>query len=219
MRCSPEVRRRGPGRAGRPCRGARRCARRPGSSASSSIEVPRVACSCSSERTASAISRRPPYPIATLTSRPGLPAVAAAASFSTRAGAAGQQIQRAHGVHVPAVGDQPADGALDNPQQRLELGGRARQVVRRQQPQGDHFNASFPAPLEQLEDLVRALLVPAGHVEQSGGPGPPAVAVAHHADVPGNRLRRQGTFEPARVEPVNQATKSHLRPSCHPAHL
>jgi hypothetical protein len=27
--------------------------------------------------------------------------------------------------------------------------------------------------------------------------------------VPGNRLRGQGHFEPARVQPVDQATKSH----------
>ena len=107
-------------------------------------------------------------------------------------------------------GDEAADGVLDDPQQRLELGARPPQVVCGQQPEGDDLDAGFPAPLEQLEDLVGALLVAAGHVEQAHGPGPPAVAVAHHADVPGNHLRGQGTFEPARVEPVNQATKSHL---------
>ena len=123
---------------------------------------------------------------------------------------AGQQVQRAHRVHVPALGDETADRVLDDPQQRLELGGRPGEIVGGQQPQGDDLDAGFPAPLEQLEDLVGALLVAAGHVEQAGGPGPPAVAVTHHADMPRDRPRGQGTFEPARVEPVNQATKSHV---------
>src|SRR4028118_2344327 len=42
-------------------------------STSSSSDVPRPACSASSERTASAISRRPPYPTAPLTGRPRQP--------------------------------------------------------------------------------------------------------------------------------------------------
>src|SRR5579875_3148053 len=60
-------------------------------SASSSIVVPRVACSCSSDRTASAISLRPPYPTATFTSRPPRLAVTSAASFSTWTVSAGSR--------------------------------------------------------------------------------------------------------------------------------
>ena len=50
----------GRGRAGPWCRGARRCARRRGPRRAPRSTCPRSACSCSSERTASAISRRPP---------------------------------------------------------------------------------------------------------------------------------------------------------------
>jgi hypothetical protein len=121
-----------------------------------------------------------------------------------------EEVQRTHRVQVPAPGDQPTDCLLDDPEQRLELGGGPRQVVGGQQPQGDHLHAGFTAPLEQLEDLVGALLVADTHIEQPGRPGPPPVAVTHHADVPRNRRRGQGSFEPASVEPVDQATKSHV---------
>ncbi len=50
-------------------------------SASSSIEVPFSWASTSMDRTASAISWRPPYPMATLTTIPVMCAVAASASF------------------------------------------------------------------------------------------------------------------------------------------
>ena len=50
----------GRGRAGPWCRGARRCARRRGPRPAPRSRCPWSACSCSSERTASAISRRPP---------------------------------------------------------------------------------------------------------------------------------------------------------------
>jgi hypothetical protein len=54
-------------------------------SASSSMVVPDSACCNSSLRTASAISCRPPYPIATLSSSPGRPCVRAAAAESLSA--------------------------------------------------------------------------------------------------------------------------------------
>ena len=45
-------------------------------------------------------------------------------------GAAGQQVERAHRVHVPAARRRARDGVLDDPQQRLELsGGRVRLSV------------------------------------------------------------------------------------------
>src|SRR4029077_12949191 len=95
------------------------------------------------------------------------------------------------------------------PQQRLELAGRAAQVVGRQPPQGDHLDAVLLAPLEQLEDLVGTLLVPPADVRYARRPGPPAVAVAHHADVVRDRGRRQAPLEPPLIETVDELAQSH----------
>ena len=93
----------GRGRAGPWCRGARRCARRRCTPASSSSVVPLPACSCSRERTASAISRRPPYPTAMLTSSPSTSRVDSAAVFRRSATDGRQQVERAHRVQPPAL--------------------------------------------------------------------------------------------------------------------
>ena len=99
-------------------------------------------------------------PTATLTSRPSQPAVASPASLSARAVSAGSRSRAPTGLIRQPPSTSSRDGFLDDPQQRLELAGRAAQVVGRQQPQGDHLDAVLLAPLEQLEDLVGTLLVP-----------------------------------------------------------
>ena len=103
-------------------------------------------------------------------------------------GVGGQQVQRAHRLHVPLLGHQLADGVLDDPQQRLELVRLPGQVVGGQQPQRDDLDAGLLAPVEQLEDLVRARLMTAADVGQARRPRPPAVTVAHHPDVTRYRL-------------------------------
>jgi hypothetical protein len=60
-------------------------------SASSSIVVPAFACSCSRDRTASAISCRPPYPTAMLTASPRRSTVRSAAALSTCAVSGGSR--------------------------------------------------------------------------------------------------------------------------------
>ena len=79
-----------------------------------------------------------------------------------------QQVERAHRVEVPVLRRQLAHGVLDDPQQRGELTGRAGQVVRGQQPEGDDLHAAFLAPLQQLEDLVGALLMAAADIGEAG---------------------------------------------------
>src|SRR3954468_5549926 len=121
-------------------------------SASSSIDVPREACSCSSERRASPFPRRPPYPTAMLTITPSTSRVSSAASLSRRAVSAGSRSRAptggsrqrpsagraAHGGHPPAalVG-QVGDRLLDDQQQLAELLGRPVEVLGGQQPQRD----------------------------------------------------------------------------------
>src|SRR5690349_1016232 len=124
-------------------------------------------------------------------------------------GLRGQQVQGPDRVDSPAAVDELAHGFLDDPQQRLELAGRAAQVVGRQQPQGDHLDAVLLAPLQQLEDLVGALLVPPADVGHSRRPGPAPVAVAHHANVVRDRSRRQTPLEPPLIEPVHELAQSH----------
>ena len=91
-------------------------------SASCSIDVPCAACACSSERTASAISRRPPYPIATLTCRPGDVARRVLDELEPVRRGLRQQVEGADRVHPPATGRGEAlDGVLDDLDQRAEL--------------------------------------------------------------------------------------------------
>src|SRR5215469_8267648 len=123
-----------------------------------------------------------------------------------------QQVESAHRLDVVALSDQFADSVLDDAQQGLKLGCRPGQVVGREQPQGDDLDAGLLAPLEQLEDLVSARLVPAADVGQASPPSPPPVTVAHHPDVPGNRLRRQGRLESVLVQPVDETAESHPAP-------
>jgi len=113
---------------------------------------------------------------------------------------------------VPALGDQALHRALDDPQQRLDLGGRAGEVVGREQPQRDHLDAGLAAPREQLEDVIGALLVAGAHVGQAHGPGPPPVAVQDHPDVARNRVPGERRFQPPLIEPVDEIAKSHPHP-------
>ena len=66
--------------------------------------------------------------------------------------------------------------------------------------------------LVDIENLVgdpRAAAATVRDVLETRLAGPPAVPVAHHADVPGNGVGRQGSLEPAFVQPVDQVTKIH----------
>src|SRR5580704_1811935 len=151
----------------------------------------------------------PPVPHRHVDEQPGLVRGRVGRVLQHPDGVAGQQVERADRVHVPLLRHQALHGVLDDLQQRHQLGRGAGQVVGGQQPQGDHLDAALPAPVEQLEDLVRALAVAAADVAESRRLGPPAVPVAHHPDVPRDGVRRQCSGKPPLVEPVDQVTKSH----------
>ena len=123
-----------------------------------------------------------------------------------------EQVERPDRLDVPALGDQPLHSALDDLQQGLDLGGRAGEVVGGQQPQGDHLDAGLAAPGEQLEDMIRALLMARAHVGQAHRPGPPPVAVQDHPDVPRDRVPGQRRFQPPLIQPVDKIVKSHRHP-------
>src|SRR5450830_1703277 len=94
-----------------------------------------------------------------------------------------QQVERAHDLHAPtARGREVADGALDDGQQRLELLGRAREVVSREHPERDDLDADLLAPGEQLRDLVGTAAVTCC-CRLPDVARPPPVAVEDHADV------------------------------------
>ena len=61
----------------------------------------------------------------------------------------------------------------------------------------------------RLEDLVGTLLVPPADVRYARRPGPPAVAVAHHANVVRDPGRRQASLEPPLIEAVDELAQSH----------
>ena len=125
-------------------------------------------------------------------------------------GAIGQQVKRAHRVHVPALVDETVHRVLNDGEQRAELLVLAPEVVGRQQPEGHHLDACLPAPLNQLEDLVRALTVPLADVGVSRGPGPAPVAIENDPHVPRDLpLSRQVCLQPPLVKPVAQVPVSH----------
>ena len=120
-------------------------------------------------------------------------------------GLGGQQVEGADRVQPPAalVGER-VDGVADDGEQRLELRGRAVEVVGRQQPQGDHLDAGLLAPAEQRLDVGRA-----GPVALRGvgadGLGPAPVAVEHHADVLGEPVLRERLHHPCLVGRVEHS--------------
>ena len=140
---------------------------------------------------------------------PSTPRVRSAASLSRRAVGGGQQVERADRVEPPAaLGGEVGDDRLDDRQQRGELGGRAVEVVGRQQPQGDHLDADVLAPPEQRQDVVGAGLVALLGVG-AVGPGPAPVAVEHHADVAREAAGREAGGEPSLVGAVQQVPQPH----------
>src|ERR1700733_3331476 len=120
-----------------------------------------------------------------------------------------QHVQRAHRVHPALPGDQALDGALDDAEQRVEFAGGPLDIFGRKQPQGDHLDAGFPAPADQLEYFIGTLTVTVAHVEKAGGSSPPPVPVAHDAYMARNRVGRERGLQPALIQTVDQVTKSH----------
>ena len=181
-------------------------------SASSSSVMPLPACSWSNERTASAISRRPPYPTATLTSRPGASRVASSASLSLRAVEAGRRSSAPTGCnrHRFSLGE-GGDRALDDPQQPGQLVGRTVEVVGRQQPQRDHLDPDLLAPVEERLDVGGARTVAVCRVGPDGL-RPPAVPVEHHAHVLGELIGGKGPDHPRLVRRVEHPPHCVLPP-------
>ena len=171
--------------------------------------VPRPACSWSNARTASAISRRPPYPTATFTIRPVRSAVASWASFKRPRGGVGEQIEGSDRVDQPAAASrQLAHGVFDDPEERCELLLGPIQVVGRQQPQGDDVDVQFGAPAEELVDLRGALAM----ARRDADPEclcPATVAVEDDPDMARYAVGRQLSGDPALVGPVEEAAHIH----------
>ena len=107
----------------------------------------------------------------------------------------GQQVERADDAQPPpAAGPaQLVDDITDDLQQRLQLVGRAAQVVGGEQEQRDDLDARLVAPAEQVRDLGRADPVPVVDVDEAGVAGPAAVAVQHQRDVPGPAAGRRSS--------------------------
>jgi hypothetical protein len=98
---------------------------------------------------------------------------------------------RVHGglAHLP----------LDQGQERLELLRRARQVLRGQDPDGDHRDPQLLAPLQHLLQLGRPALVPQDDVGQPELAGKAAIPVQDQADMAGGRLPPDLGLEPPLV--------------------
>ena len=95
------------------------------------------------------------------------------------------------------------DEVLDHAQQRADFFGRAVEVVGRQQPQRHQFDVQLVTPAEELLDLVGAGDVAALDLFAEGlRPAP--VAVAHHADVLRDLVRREPVQEASFVEVVRK---------------
>ena len=128
-------------------------------------------------------------------------------------GVAGQQVERADDVERPAVlgPGEVGDDALDDAQQRAELGLGAGQVVGRQQPERDDLDAGVVAPAEQVDDLVGAALVAVVDARRPDHAGPAAVAVEHQPDVARHRrgLTGEAARQPALVQLVGDVAQPH----------
>jgi hypothetical protein len=124
-----------------------------------------------------------------------------------------QQVQRADDAQGPVAvrTGQVGDDALDDPQQRRQLGLRPAEVVGGQQPQRDDLHAGLVAPAEQVDDLARAGPVPLVRVDDAELLGPAPVAVDDDADVlgDGRTALRELVGEPPLVRPVGDVLESH----------
>ena len=110
--------------------------------------------------------------------------------------------QGTHRAQLPAPvgGGEVLGDALDDAQQRDQLGFGPGQVVGGEQEERDHRDAGLVAPAEEVRDLVRPAAVPGVGVLQADGPRPPPVAVDDHPDVAGDVGTLQGPGQPALVQ-------------------
>ena len=130
-----------------------------------------------------------------------------------RRGTGRQQVQRADDAQPPrvAVLGQLGDQVLDDGEERIELGGRPAQIVGGQQVQRDQLDpAGLVAPAQQVQYPPGADPVPVVRVDVPHLLGPPAVAVAHHADVQRPRLATQYRGQPPLVHRVGELTEAHV---------
>ena len=165
------------------------------------------ACSVSSARTASVISRRPPYPTATFTSRPSTSAVDSAATLSRSAILAGSRSSAPTGcsrqrrcsasvstasMMIPSNGSSSRDG-------RFRLSVESSHKVTTSTPISSH------QPSMRL-DVGGARAMTLGRVGPDGlGPSP--VAVEHHADVLREPLGGKAAVDPRLVRRIEQPSQ------------
>ena len=164
----------------------------------------------SSERTASAISRRPPYPTAMLTSIPSTSRVVVGrllelAARSRRAAGRGRRPGGAASAAGPASSATassmiPSSGASS-------LGGRLRLSVE----SSHRVTTSTPSSSHHSSSGSMLAAPPGGRAPESppDGLGPAAVAVEHHADVLGEPVRGErshasGARTPGRAPAVDR---------------
>ncbi len=128
-----------------------------------------------------------------------------------RGGLRRQQVQRADHLDPPRlVGPgEILHPALDDPQERGQLGLRAVQIVGGQQPQGDQLDPGVGTPAQQILDLAGAHPVAVADILATGGPGPAAVPVEDHTHVPGNRPAGELPAQPPLVQQVEQIPDGH----------
>ena len=126
----------------------------------------------------------------------------------------GQKVQRTDGLDPPmSVFGQVMGGLVDDAEQGQQLRRVPLQVVGGQQPQGDHLDAGFLAPTQELRDPRRAGTV-AGLAAGALDGGPPAVAVQDDPDMAGGPVAVQPPPDPTGVggvEDVAQTHEHHLR--------
>ena len=127
-------------------------------------------------------------------------------------GRGGQQVERAHDAQPPGVAllGQLDDQVLDDLQQRVELGRRPAQVVGRQQVER-HVLDDVPGHTSRADslDLLRADPVPVVGVDVAHLLGPPAVAVAHDADMARHRLAGELGRQAPFVDGVDEIAQIH----------
>ena len=118
-----------------------------------------------------------------------------------------QDVERADRAQLPrvSVGGQVPGQILDDPQQRIEFGGRPAQVLGAEQVERDVPDTGLVTPARARSlifdsaDAVAVVRVDVAHL-----PRPPAVAVAHQPDVVRMRLARERGDQPPLVDRINQ---------------
>ena len=118
--------------------------------------------------------------------------------------------------HGSAGSAQLVDDVVDDLEQRVELVGRAVEVVGGQQEQRDDLDAGLLAPAQQVGDLGRTDPVAVVDVDESRVARPAPVAVEHERDV-ARAGRRRPAHGPACARTPSRAGRARPRPAAYAA--